>query len=85
MIPGAQFDHLHGAAREAAIAQADAFERDAMRRLAEMRAAFEGHPKLILDESSVINKPPSPAGPSRAARRRELHGAAGRAPGRRRA
>jgi len=45
MIPGALFSHHTGPAREAAIAQADAAEREALRKLAELRAALEGHPK----------------------------------------
>lgn len=48
MIPGARFAHLTGASLAAALAQADSAERDTLRKLAELRAAFEGqeHPKF---------------------------------------
>jgi hypothetical protein len=57
MIPGALFSHHTSPAREAAIAQADAAEREALRKLAELRAAFEGqeHPKF---EAVALPLPP---------------------------
>lgn len=87
MIPGARFAHLTGASLAAALAQADSAERDTLRKLAELRAAFEGqeHPKF----EAVTVAAPAPAAANavplnRAARRRGLRGAAGRNPGSRR-
>lgn len=45
MIPIDRFAHLTGAAREAALAQADATEREQLRRIAELRAVVESLPE----------------------------------------